>query len=107
MTGTPHDVSHDDFVEALLNYVNAALRASPTIAKKPCVWSMLATICSLRPAFTAPMRNRASMPCAIFAHSTTKPWNGVPIEHVVPQWHVILDYKCGLSPQQSNYISPS
>lgn len=28
MTGTPHDVSHDDFVEALLNYVNAALRAS-------------------------------------------------------------------------------
>lgn len=28
MTGTTHDVSHDDFVEALLNYVNAALRAS-------------------------------------------------------------------------------
>ena len=28
MTETPHDVSHDDFVEALLNYVNAALRAS-------------------------------------------------------------------------------
>ena len=104
MTGTTHDVSHDDFVEALLNYVNAALRASGEAAD---YWSMPATICSLRPAFAAPMRNRASMPCAIFAHSTTKPWNGAPIEHVVPQWHVILDYKCGLSPQQSNNISPS
>ena len=110
MTGTPHDVSHDDFVEALLNYVNAALRASGEAADY--CQEALRVVDARNHLFASAGIHRtdeeqASMPCAIFAHSTTKPWNGAPIEHVVPQWHVILDYKFGLSPQQSNNISPS
>ena len=97
---------HDDFVQALLHYVSAALR-SKTIVKKPCVWWMRAITCLPRPVCMPPMRNVAFMPCAISVPSTMRPWNGAPMLRAVLPWRGTLDYKTNETSYFFIYFFPS